>query len=162
MEKWIPQLYQTKMKIYHEQYNVDIRDIIATKWCHYIFTCSHIFWHWEIFSQFLLRVCSSNPCPGVQESWAKYECFQTFWDDVFSRALTCAKRVQWSTMGKTNWKPMKARKFGYDVKYAWMTVHTSTTCKPMLNVRLSVWWEIACSRLWDIRAHWIEKARTRK
>ena len=31
------------MKIYHEQCNVDIRVIIATKWCHYIFTCSHIF-----------------------------------------------------------------------------------------------------------------------
>ena len=56
--------------------------------------------------------------PRVQEVWAKYECFQTFCDDVFSRALACAKRVQRSTMGKTNWKPMKARKFGYGVKYA--------------------------------------------
>ena len=149
------------MKICHEQCNVDIRVIVATKWCHYIFTYSHISWHWEIFSQFLMRVCSSNPCPSVQEFSAKYECFQIFWDDVFSRSLTCAKRVQWSTMGKTNWKPMKVRKFGYDIMYAWTTIHTSTICKPMF-VRLTVWWKIAWSRLWGSRAHWIEKAQTQK
>ena len=42
-------------------------------------------------------------------------------------------------MGKTNWKPMEAIKFGYDVAYVRTTVRTPTTCKLMLNVRLSVW-----------------------
>ena len=41
---------------------------------------------------------------------------------------------------RTDWLPMKARKFRYDVAYAQTTVCTPTTCKAMPNVRL-FWWE---------------------
>ena len=58
------------------------------------------------------------------------------------------KRGRQSPIAKINWKPMKARKFGYDVAYACPPVRTHTSCNSMPNVRLfwreSVWPPASC------------------
>ena len=58
------------------------------------------------------------------------------------------KRGRRSPIAKINWKPMKARKFGYDVAYACPPVRTHTSCNSMPNVRLfwreSVWPPASC------------------
>ena len=43
-----------------------------------------------------------------------------------------------SPIAKRNWKPMKARKFGYDVAYARLLTRVRTTCKPMSKVTLDL------------------------
>ena len=43
-----------------------------------------------------------------------------------------------SPIAKRNWKPMKARKFGYDVAYARLLTRVHTTCKPMSKVTLDL------------------------
>ena len=58
------------------------------------------------------------------------------------------KRGRRSPIAKINWKPMKARKFGYDVACACPPVRTHTSCNSMPNVRLcwreSVWPPASC------------------
>ena len=43
-----------------------------------------------------------------------------------------------SPIAKRNWKPMKARKFDYDVAYARPPTRVHTTCKPMSKVTLDL------------------------
>ena len=43
-----------------------------------------------------------------------------------------------SPIAKRNWKPMKARKFGYDVAYARPPTRVHTTCKLMPKVTLDL------------------------
>ena len=64
------------------------------------------------------------------------------------RSFARVKRGRRSPIAKINWKPMKTRKFGYDVAYACPPVRTHTSCNSMPDVRLfwreSVWPPASC------------------